>query len=103
MNNEAYRIAHKSLALYDASKGFGRIAATGADAIDLLHRMSTNDLLPLINKPGAGAQAVLTTEKGRIIDLITILSHGRDALVITSGGREEQVIQWLDKFVIMED
>jgi len=103
MNTEAYRKAHKTLALYDASKRFGRIAGSGADAIDLLHRMSTNDLLPLLGKPGTGAQTVLTTEKGRIIDLITILSHGSDALMITSGGREEEVIKWLDKFVIMED
>ena len=103
MNTEAYRTAHKSLAIFEASGRFGRISASGADVIDLLHRMSTNDLLPLIDNPGTGAQTVLTTEKGRIIDLITILSHGRDALLITSGEREEQVIQWLDKFVIMED
>lgn len=103
MNTDAYNKAHKTFALFDASKKFGRIAASGADAIDLLHRMSTNDLLPLIDKPGIGAQTVLTTEKGRIIDLITVLSHGRDALLITSGGKEDQVIEWLDKFVIMED
>ncbi len=103
MNTEEYQKAHKSLALFDASNRFGRVAAIGPDAIDLLHRMSTNDLLPLIGKPGAGAQTVLTNEKGRIIDLLTVLSQGKDALLITSGGREEHVIQWLDKFVIMED
>jgi folate-binding protein YgfZ len=103
MNIEPYTKSHTSLALYNASKKFGRIMATGHDAIDLLHRMSTNDLLPLIDKYGEGVQTVLTTEKGRIIDLLTILSKGRDALLITGGGREELVIQWLDKFVIMED
>src|SRR5438105_8078689 len=103
MNNEVYTKAHKSVALYDASKRFGRVAARGADAIDLLHRMSTNDLLPLIDKPGSGAQTVLTTEKGRMIDLITVLSHGKGALLTTSGGKEDVVIQWLEKFVIMED
>ncbi len=103
MNTESYKKAHKSAALYNASKRFGRVPARGADAIDLLHRMSTNDLLPLIDKPGVGAQTVLTTEKGRIIDLITVLSHGKGALLLTSGGRENEVIQWLEKFVIMED
>src|SRR5436190_16381412 len=101
MNTEEYLKAHKSLALYDASRRFGRVAAQGNDAIDLLHRMSTNDLLPLIGKEGSGAQTVLTTEKGRIIDLITVLSHGNSALLITSGSHEEQVITWLDKYVIM--
>jgi folate-binding protein YgfZ len=103
MNSEVYYSAHRSLALFDASGMFGRLMATGNDAIDLLHRMSTNDLLPLIDKPGSGAQTVLTTEKGRIIDLLTVLSKGRNALLITSAGREDQVAQWLDKFVIMED
>ncbi len=103
MNTESYHKAHRSLALYDASKRYGRVAALGTDAIDLLHRMSTNDILPLIGKAGSGAQTVLTTEKGRIIDLLTVLSHGKNALLITSGGRENQVIEWLNKFVIMED
>ncbi|MDP4220121.1 MAG: glycine cleavage T C-terminal barrel domain-containing protein [Bacteroidota bacterium] len=103
MNIESYEKAHRSLALFDASEKFGRIRATGADAIDLLHRMSTNELLSLVDKPGAGAQTVLTTEKGRIIDLLTVLSQGKGALLISSGRREDQVIEWLNKFVIMED
>ncbi len=103
MNTESYTKAHQSLALYNASVRFGRVAAIGPDAIDLLHRMSTNDLLPLIGKPGAGSQTVLTTEKGRIVDLITVLSQGKDAMLMTSGGKEEEVIEWLHKFVIMED
>lgn len=65
--------------------------------------MSTNDLEPLIGKPGAGAQTVLTNEKGRIIDYLVVISKGTDALLVTSGGNEEQVIEWLDKFVFMED
>ena len=103
MNNEAYSKAHRSLALYDASHRYGRVSASGVDAIDLLHRMSTNDLLPLIGKEGIGAQTVLTTEKGRIIDLLTVLSAKATAMLITSGGREDIVIEWLNKFVIMED
>jgi folate-binding protein YgfZ len=103
VNIESYTKAHKSLVFYDASARFGRVAARGADAIDLLHRMSTNDLLPLIGKEGTGAQTVLTNEKGRIIDLLTVLSHGNSALLLTSGGKEDEVVAWLDKFVIMED
>ena len=103
MNETSYRSAHSALAFFDASKRFGRVAAKGPDAIDLLHRMSTNDLLPLIGKEGSGAQTVLTTEKGRIIDLLQVLSLGNEALLVTSGGYEEEVIAWLDKYVIMED
>lgn len=103
MNTESYTKAHSALALFDGSSFYGRVEAIGNDAIDLLHRMSTNDLLPLIGKPGAGSQTVLTNEKGRIIDYLVVLSKGNSALLTTSGGHEEQVISWLDKYVIMED
>ena len=103
MNIDTYNKAHSTIALFDASASYGRVDALGSDALDLLHRMSTNDLLPLIGKPGFGSQTVLTNEKGRIIDYLIVLSRGDSALLITSGGHEEQVITWLDKFVIMED
>ncbi len=103
MNMEKYSKAHASAALYDGSRRFGRIEASGVDALDLLHRMSTNDLMPLIGKSGSGAQTVLTTEKGRIIDHLIVLSQGNSAMLICSGGNEANVISWLDKFIIMED
>ena len=87
MNTNSYHAAHQSLAFFDASKTFGRVAAKGPDAIDLLHRMSTNDLTPLIGKEGVGAQTVLTTEKGRIIDLLQVLSLANEGLLVTSGGQ----------------
>jgi tRNA-modifying protein YgfZ len=103
VNTEEYTKAHNAVGLYDATRHFGRVAAGGPDAIDLLHRMSTNDLLPLIGKYGSGSQTVLTTEKGRIIDHLIVLSRGDSALLVTSSGNEQRVIEWLDKFVIMED
>lgn len=103
MNITAYNRTRDSLGFFDATASFGRVLGKGSDVIDLLHRMSTNDLRPLMNKPGTGAQTVLTNEKGRIIDLLTVIARDTDALLITSKGREESVIQWLDKFVIMEN
>jgi aminomethyltransferase len=103
MNLEAYKKAHGALALVDASALTGRIRATGTDVLDLLHRMSTNDLTPLFGKPGKGAQTILTTEKGRIVDLITVIATSDGALLVVSKDHEQKVIQWLDKFVIMED
>lgn len=103
MNLDAYTAAHRALALVDASGLSGRVRASGPDAIDLLHRMSTNDLTPLIGHSGNGAQTVLTTEKGRIVDLLNVLSTNDGALLVTGSGREDAVVQWLDKYVIMED
>lgn len=98
-----YEKARNQVGFFDMSETAGRLIARGKDALDLIHRMSTNDLLPLVGNPGSGAQTVLTSEKGRIIDVLNILSREDFALIVTSRGQEQRVIQWLDKFTIMED
>ncbi|MFI5202374.1 MAG: hypothetical protein ACHQNE_08300, partial [Candidatus Kapaibacterium sp.] len=95
-------LAHAGL--FDASRAFGRLFARGKEAIDLLHRMSTNDLKPLEQEKNIAALTFLTNEKGRMIDLLKVVRDGAgETLLITSAAKEETVIQWLDKFTIMED
>ncbi len=67
----------KALALYDESAA-GRIFMRGRDRADLLHRLSTADLLK--RRPGQGVRTVLTTPIGRIIDLLTVHSARRSLL-----------------------
>lgn len=100
----AYHRVHDSVGLFDASRTFGRLFARGKDAIDLLHRMSTNDLLPLEGAKSLSALTVLTNEKGRIVDVLKVVrDETGDVALITSKDKEQTVIQWLDKFTIMED
>ena len=49
----------------------GIIRLTGADRIDLLHRLSTADLARL--QPGQVATTIVTSEKGRIVDLLEVV------------------------------
>ena len=95
-----YRAALETAALYDHSHA-GRLRAAGADALDLLNRLSTNrvDHLP----PGHGAPTILTTDRGRILDLLTVVNAGPYALILTGPGSQAAVIAWLDKYTIMED
>ena len=95
-----YRAAIETSALYDHSHA-GRLRAAGADALDLLNRLSTNrvDNLP----PGHGAPTILTTDRGRILDLLTVVNAGPYALLLTGPGSQAAVIAWLDKYTIMED
>ncbi len=60
--------------LFDRSAQQGRLELTGRDRLDLLHRMSTNDLLKL--KPGEGCSTVLTTALARIIDRLIVYHRG---------------------------
>jgi folate-binding protein YgfZ len=94
-----YRAAREGAALHDASYA-GRIRAFGGDTLDLLHRLSTNAVVSL--QPGQGAPTVLTTDRGRILDLITVLNLGDHVLLITSPQTRDTVIQWVDKYTIVE-
>jgi len=79
----------------------GLITLKGADRLDLLHRLTTNDLTGM--KPGNGRQTVLLTEKARIIDVVTVLEDRDHADLIVAPGAAPTVVQWLKKYIIMDD
>ncbi len=79
----------------------GILRLRGADSLDFLNRMSTNDLLTL--KQGSSSTTILTTEKGRVIDAVRVLVGDAAVLILTSEGLQERVLRWLERYVIMED
>ena len=95
-----YRAATQAAALLDRS-AFGRLRITGADALDLLNRLSTNKLVDL--QPGRGAATVLTTNKGRILDLLVVANLGEELLVVTGPGSQATVAEWIDTYTFGED
>lgn len=92
--------SHIALAWTDAAD-CGVVTATGADRIDLLHRLSTNDMMRL--PAGAGRQTVLVTDKGRIIDVITVLNDESSSVIITSANKASTVASWLHRYIITDD
>ncbi len=88
--------------LVDLSSYLGRLRVNGSDAIDLLDRLSTNRLTDL-TAPGMGMRSVLTTNKGRVIDLLGIHMMGNGILVVTSGAALRKVADWIEFYTIMED
>lgn len=97
---EEYAAAREGTAVHDSSY-VGRIRATGEDVLDLLNRISTNEVVSL--QPGQGAPTVLTTDRGRILDLITVLNLEDHVLLLTSPQTRDEVIQWIDKYTIVEN
>jgi len=74
----------------------------GKDSIDLLHRISTNSLLDM--QSNSAKFTILTTEKGRIVDLILVQKIGSaEALVYVSPGQASKIKAWIEKFIIMDD
>ncbi len=113
---QQYGALTKGVALVDRSD-VGRLRLTGDDALDLLQRLSTNDLEPL--QPGTGAATVLTSNKGRIVDLLVVLSLEEDTLtpalsrsrergkkellVLTAAHNRAKVAEWIDFYTFAED
>ena len=99
-NADELAAATNNVALYDASD-YGRLKAIGEDALDLLNRLSTNKVDQLL--PNYWAPTVLTSERGRIVDLLMVVNAGDCVYLVTSPGQQQPVIDWLDKYTIMED
>lgn len=80
---------------------FGRVKVSGKDALDFLHRLSTNDLLKL--RPGSAAETVFTNAKGRIIDYTPVAVRSDHVLLLTSPGNQARLTEWLSKYHVTED
>jgi folate-binding protein YgfZ len=78
----------------------GCLELKGQDALDLLHRLSTNDMTCLAE--GSVARTVFTTEKGRVIDYVKVLRLGDRIILLTSSGTAGKVKKWIERFCIME-
>ena len=79
----------------------GRLWITGADALDLLNRLTTNQLEELPD--GHGTSTVLTNGDGRVIDLLHLGAQDDGLWCVTSPGLAETVVDWLDTFTFGEE
>lgn len=95
-----YAAAQTGCVMIDTS-AWGRLKFTGKSRVDFLHRMSTNDLLPL--QVGQGAGTVFTTPIARIIDRTVVYVREDDVLMLTSRGNQSRVVQWLHKYIFFND
>ena len=97
---EEYDALTKGIGLVERSH-LGRLKVSGADAIDLLDRLTTNKLndMPVGDVEGT----VLTTNKGRIIDLLFVVRRDDHLLVITGPETRQRVAEWIDFYTFIED
>ena len=97
---DEYEAMTRGVGIVDRSD-VGRLVLRGADAVDLVERLSTNALTELA--VGQGAATVLTTNKGRILDLLLVLRRDSDLLVMTGPGNQGRVAEWVDFYTFVED
>lgn len=97
---EEYAAATQGVGVLDRSR-MGRLKAIGDDALDLLNRLSTNKMDDLALDAVMGT--VLTTNKGRIIDLLFVLRQADYLLILTALETRQRVAEWIDFYTFVED
>jgi len=95
-----YRAARADAVLADRTD-LGRLEITGKDAADLLHRLTTNDVRGLA--AGQGTAAAFVTNKGRLVDLVTLHHLGDRLFCLTGPGRSAAVAAYIDRYTFRED
>ena len=95
-----YRALVDGAGLADRSDG-GRLRITGTDALDLLNRLTTNKLDELPD--GYARLTVLTNGDARVIDVLSLAAVDGALLCLTSPGRADAVIDWIDTYTFGED
>ncbi|MBF8248655.1 MAG: GcvT-like aminomethyltransferase [Bacteroidetes bacterium] len=78
------------------------VRMVGEESLDLLHRISTNEMLSLAL--GASRQTILTSEKGRMIELVSVYRQSKQELILAGSSHDPAILtHWISKFIIMED
>lgn len=98
--SKEYFAAQRGVAMR-AGQGLGYLRISGKDHVDLLHRLTTNDLRPL--QPGHGQLNIFTNDKGRIIDRVALLRFPEEVHLMTSAGNGPTLAKWLNDYIFVED
>lgn len=103
MNTTAYTTAKSSVGW--RKYPVDTVIARGNDRLDLLQRLTTNDVSKLIGSDteGMGVHNILLTDKARIIDVFNILARNNDLLLLFSEGLGAKCCEWLEKYTFIDD
>ncbi len=96
---DEYHAARAGAALRDARASF-RLYMRGADHLDFLHRMTSNDFRNL--QVGHGLEAVFIEHRARILDLATCYRGPDATALILSPASRSALPPWLDRFIFAE-
>lgn len=77
------------------------IEMRGVESVDFIQRMSSNDFSRFL--PGDIQKTLFITEKGRMIDTAWIIHDNERLVAAVSKGMAAEIMDWLNKYIIMED
>jgi len=79
----------------------GVLRAKGADVLDLIDRLSTNEISKL--EDNSWMDTVFTTNKGRIVAQVRLLKSSKQILILSDRNILDKIIEWIDFYTFSED
>ncbi len=73
----------------------------GTDSADFLHRITTNGLKDFTKEQLR--KTIFTTEKGRIIDVVSVLNFESHLILVGDLSNKVKVMSWINRYVISDD
>ena len=101
MTIEQARNTVKNGAVFVDRSNLGMLKLTGGTRVDLIHRMSTQDLRNM--QTGEGRATVLTTDIGRIIDRVIVYAATDKAYLLTGENVGDPIARYLMRYVFFND
>jgi folate-binding protein YgfZ len=98
---QEYDALYNGVGVRDLSQHESIIALSGADTLDFLNRITTNEVIGL--KPGQAVRTIFTNENGRILDHVTLFHYAANLFSLGSGLYKKKLTEWIDKYLIMDD
>ena len=95
-----YLAAKGTVAVMDRSN-YGRLRVSGAKRLDLLNRLTTNDVKSVA--AGQGALTALLTDKGRMIDVLRLSAREDFLWLLTSPGNQTRVMEQIVSMRFRDD
>ena len=99
VNNELDYIRN-TVGILDRSY-LGKISLNGAETIDFINRISTNDMTRLFMS--TVCDTIFITPKGRIVDYCRIIKQEPEYIIISSYVDCVHLMEWLNRFLVLED
>lgn len=78
-----------------------KILLSGNDAVELINRISTNDMNELL--AGSVCDTIFSTPRGKIMDYCRVLNLGDGYLVVSNFMDRYHLYDWINRFITIED
>ncbi|MEE9219586.1 MAG: glycine cleavage T C-terminal barrel domain-containing protein [Acidobacteriota bacterium] len=97
---KAYEALRQAAALVERPSG-ARVRVSGKHRLEFLHRMTSQELRT--QKPGEGRTAVLLTDKGRVVDHLSVYALEEELRILSAREDATASLAHLKKYALRDD